>query len=219
MKPALTLSLALSAVSLAPHGGAAVVTRVLDTPLVASDSGVDLDVDADGSVEVRLTHLSEEVGVEGPGSGLFTLSLTQPGSVVAATEVPGGSAGDLFDTNTEVALRFDEGDTVEVRSSFSGELILAKHEVRGGAVTDAAGPFAEPPATAVYLAFSFPLVSGSNGYAELRLDPVTLEATVFGYAYETQADVPITIVALPEPTSAAVVLLGSAALVRRRRLG
>ncbi|MEM9882104.1 MAG: hypothetical protein AAF800_04215 [Planctomycetota bacterium] len=213
---AAALALLLSAAS-----AEAQVVTLPGTPLTADSSSVAIDLNGDGTTNLTLTHFAEDLsGPPDDVTGLFTLQLGQPAVVVAGSEVPAGGPGSPFDSTTKVTQLFAAGDAVDVAGTFSGTQVLGIHDVGGGFINAAAGPFASTvtgvypfsqPLRTAYLGFALTDPPGTsltgpqfNGYLQLALDPTTLAAEVVGWAVETTADTPITVVPIPEPATLVV---------------
>jgi len=200
---------------------ASIITTVPATPIVIQNTQLILDLDHDGTDDLGFFHVAQ-LGTDG-----FT-----DASATAAANTGGGVAGDPA-IGTYFTSLYTGGGVVDGSASYKAENKLAKNKENSGSRPGNLGYWANGGADVGtwpgagqgytgYLGFAF--LGGDTfvhyGWAKVGVnayedgDLSSYAMTLYSYAYQSDANTPITI---PEPGSLALFALGAAGLAARKR--
>ena len=197
-----------------------VVSTQLATPVVVNNSVAAFDLNSDGSDDVRVGHNSDVSS----GDGQVDASVL----VTASIGVAGDPAGPLFTLPFAAGTQIDASATYK----FINFLALNTDSPRTGNLgywaNGGAGPASWPGANQAfrgYMGVEFNDAASNPffGWVDLATkayDPADLasyEVTVYGYAYESVSGRGIAAGSLPEPAGLALLALGAAGVLARKR--
>ena len=196
---------------------ASIVETTLSTPVVINNNQVSFDINSDGIDDIMIFHQS-------------LISVAGDGLVNAIVAASGSIAGTV-----SYALSYAPGALIDASATYKGGLVYEAYNTdnpsRSGNIGYWANGGADPStwpgadqAYRGYLGLSFLDAASAVHYAWVDLDVSaynatdlsSYQATVYGYAYETVAGVGIP-AGVPEPGSLALLALGAAGFMTRRR--
>ena len=192
--------LALAIAGTARSASASVIYVDVNPDLVLHDANFIWDVDNDGEKDLILSQTFGCVG-----------------NCLTSADAGALSGGIVMATATDVA-PLSAGAIIGPASTFGGFGLMASDRFSSD----------DPPITlgeeglwddglTAFLGFSFANASGTHyGWARVKVDEMTNVITVFDAAYEDAPDTAIAVDQVPEPATAALLLLGAAGVALRR---
>ena len=197
----ITVVLSVAAMANARSAAAAPIYVNVDPDQVLQDSNFIWDVDGDGEKDLILSQTFGCVG-----------------DCLTTAHASALSGGIVMATATDAA-PLSAGAIIGPASLFGGMGLLAQDTFSNNPPTTTSEEGLWDDGLTAFLGFSFANASGTHyGWARVKVDEMTNVITVFDAAYEDAPDTAIAVDEVPEPATAALVLLGAAgAAVRRAR--
>ncbi len=182
-----------------------------------------VDLDGDAAPDIRFTMHSDSHSHCGGTTFGVPYCSSRSSAILHATGLGGNR---VVHDATGFAKAFGPGDLVRVDDHVAGEVVVAAASFSNDGLHfthySRFGPFFYRDPT--YLGVTFQLNDGPHaGWIDILIDPGfskgQFDAHLFGFAYETDAGVPIAAGAVPEPPALVLLAAGAAglALVRARR--
>jgi len=195
----ITVVLSVVAIANARSASASVILVTIDPDRVVQDGNFIWDVDGDGE---RDLILSQEFGCVGNCLTSARAGALSGGIVMStATDVAPLAAGAIIGPASLFGL---SGLMASDRFSNDPPMTLGEEGLWDDGLT-------------AFLGFSFANASGTHyGWARVKVDEMSNIITVFDAAYDDAPDTAIAVDQVPEPATAALLLLGAAGLAVRR---